>query len=309
MDMYQKREQRKKDKEEGKNKSCTSVSINWFPGHMAKTIREIKNDIKLIDIVLVVLDSRIPYTSLNKDIYEIIKQKTCIMLFNKSDLANPISLKEAEKKYIKEGCYVATTNATTGEGIQKVISLIRELGSKIKYENKTSKAYKDLKPVYRVLVVGIPNVGKSSVINQISGRKTAEVGNKPGITKKKQWIKVGQDIELMDTAGVFSPKFSKEGAGEKLAITGNIKDEIIDVELLALSLINTLISNDWYYAMLKDRYKLDTTVELLRDCEILEQIGRKRGALLKGDVVDINKTARILLEDYRSNKLGKISLE
>ncbi len=276
---------------------------------MAKTLREIKEDIKLMDIVLVILDARLPFSSLNKDVYEIIKAKTVIMVFNKADLANITALNNAEAKYKKEGCYTIKTNSLTGEGIDKLIALIREIGSKIKYENKTSKSYKMLKPVYRALVVGVPNVGKSSLINKMSGKKSAEVGNKPGVTKKRQWLKVGQDIEIMDTPGLLSKSLKADGSGEKLAIAATIKEEILDEETLAHTLINILMSNDWYEAMFKDRYGLDSDIDSMVEFEILEKIGRKRGALLKGDVVDTTKAARILLEDYRSGKIGKISLE
>ena len=276
---------------------------------MAKTLREIKEDIKLMDIVLVILDARLPFASLNKDVYEIIKTKTVIMVFNKADLANITALNNAEAKYKKEGCYTVRTNSLTGEGIDKLIALIRDIGSKIKYENKTSKSYKMLKPVYRALVVGVPNVGKSSIINKMSGRKSAEVGNKPGVTKKRQWIKVGQDIEIMDTPGLLSKSLKEDGSGEKLAIAGNIKEEVLDEETLSYSLINILMSNDWYEAMFKDRYGLDSDIDSMVEFEILAEVGRKRGALLKGDNVDTNKAAKILLDDYRSGRIGKISLE
>lgn len=292
-----------------KKKVCIRVPSTGFHGHMAKTLREIKADMKLIDIVLVILDARLPYASLNKDVYEIIKNKTLIMVFNKADLANITALNNAEAKYKKQGCYTVKTNSLTGEGIEKLIELIRQIGSRIKVENKTSDSRNVLKPVYRALVVGVPNVGKSSIINKMSGKKSAEVGNKPGVTKKRQWLKVGQDIEIMDTPGLLSKSLKEEGVGEKLAIAGNIKDEILDAELLSHTLINILLSNDWYAAMFKDRYGLDSTIDSMFEYQILEQVGRKRGALLKGDVVDTTKAAKILLEDYRSGKIGKISLE
>lgn len=278
-------------------------------GHMAKTLREIKQDMKLIDIVLVILDARLPFASLNKEVYEIIKSKTVIMVFNKSDLANITALNNAEAKYKKQGCYTVRTNSLTGEGVDKLIALIRDLGSKIKHETKKSKSYDVLKPVYRALVVGVPNVGKSSIINKMSGRKSAEVGNKPGVTKKRQWLRVGQDIEIMDTPGLLSKSLKEDGSGEKLAIAATIKEEILDIETLAHVLINILMSNDWYEAMFKDRYGLDSEINSMVEFQILEQIGRKRGALLKGDNVDTNKAAKILLEDYRNGKIGKISLE
>ena len=289
-------------------KSLHKSSINWYPGHMAKTLREIKADMKLIDIVLVILDARCPYASLNKEVYEIIKSKTVIMVFNKADLANITALNNAEAKYKKEGCYTVKTNSLTGQGIDKVISYIKELGEKIA-SGKTSKSYKVLKPVYKVLVVGVPNVGKSSIINKLSGKKSAEVGNKPGITKKRQWIKVGQDIEIMDTPGLLSKNLKQDSAGEKLAIAGNIKEEILDAEVLAHGLINILMSNDWYMAMFKSRYNLSNEIDSMYEFQILEQVGRKRGALLAGGIVDTTKAARILLEDYRNGKIGKISLE
>jgi len=299
----------KKNDSNKSEKSFSSSSINWYPGHMAKTLREIKSDMKLIDIVLVILDARVPYASLNKEVYEIIKSKTVIMVFNKADLANITALNNAEARYKKQGCYTVRTNSLTGEGIEKLVSIIKEVGNKIKYNNKTSDSYKVLKPIYRVLVVGVPNVGKSSIINKISGRKSAEVGNKPGVTKKRQWLKVGNDIEIMDTPGLLSKNLKEEGAGEKLAIAGNIKEEILDSETLAHTLINILLSNDWYGAMFKSRYGLNSEIDSMVEFEILEQLGRKRGALLKGDVVDTTKAARILLEDYRNGKIGKISLE
>ena len=292
-----------------RDKVVNKSVINWYPGHMAKALREIKGTLKLIDIVLVILDARIPYSSLNKDVYELIKTKTVIMVFNKADLANITALNNAEAKYKKEGCYTVRTNSLTGEGIDRLISLIKDIGTKIKYENKTSKSYKLLKPVYRALVVGVPNVGKSSIINKMSGRKSAEVGNKPGVTKKLQWLKVGTDIEIMDTPGLLSKSLKEEGMGEKLAIAGTKKDEVLDEEVLAHTLINILLSNDWYAAMFKERYGLDSSIDSMVEFEILEQVGRKRGALLKGDIVDTTKASRILLEDYRSGKIGKISLE
>ena len=287
----------------------TKVGINWYPGHMAKTLKEIKDDIRLVDIVVIVLDARVPYASLNLDVYEIVKSKTVIMVFNKADLANPIALKRAEEKYKSQGCYVCRTNSMMGEGIENLTKTIRTIGEKVKYGNKTSDSYKMLKKVYRTLIVGIPNVGKSSLINRISGKKSAEVGNKPGVTKQKQWIKVARDIELMDTPGLLSKNISQDGKGFKLALAGTIKDDVVDMEILALELINILTADKLYCAMFKDRYGLGEEIEPLSDFELLELVGRKRGALLKGDAVDLEKASRILIEDYRTGKIGKISLE
>ena len=286
-----------------------STNINWFPGHMAKTLREIKRDLKLIDIVLIILDARVPYSSLNKEVYELVKSKTVIMVFNKKDLASVTSLRRAEEKYKKDGCYTVSTNSVTGEGVENLINLIKEIGERIKYKDKTSSSYKNIKHVYRTLVVGMPNVGKSSLINKLSGRKSAEVGNKPGVTKKNQWIRIGNSIEMLDTPGVFPKSIKEEGSGEKLAIAYTIKEEVLDIETLSYVLINILMSNDLYEAMFKSRYSLDSSIDSMTEFEILDEVGRKRGALLKGDVVDKNKAAKILLEDFRKGVIGKISLE
>ena len=290
------------------NNVRTSAPISWYPGHMVKAINEIKKDLKYIDIVLVVLDARIPFASMNKDIYEIIKHKTIILLFNKSDLADPVKLKIAEDKYRKEGCYIVRTIATQKEGIKETIELIKTLGEKIKYKNKTSSSYNIVKKVYKVLIVGVPNSGKSSILNKIANKKSAETGNRPGITKKKQWIRVGKEIEIMDTPGLLPPRLLNKD-GEKLAIVGNIKEEILDVELLAIELIKILKDNKLYLSMLKDRYNIVDDIDSLKEIKILELIGTKRGAFLKKGEIDLTKSALFLLEDFRSKKIGKISLE
>ena len=285
------------------------TNINWYPGHMARAMHEIKKDLKLIDIVLIILDARVPYASLNKEVYELVKSKTVIMVLNKKDLASITALKRAEDKYKKDGCYTAIVNSITGEGIDTLINLIKEIGERVKYKDKTSSDFKKVNPVYRALVVGMPNVGKSSVINKMSGRKSAEVGNKPGITRKRQWIKVGNMIEIMDTPGVFPKSIKEEGLGEKLALAYTIKDEILDLEILSYYLINILMSNDLYEAMFKARFDLDSSIDSMSEHEILDEIGRKRGALLPGDRVDRLKAAKMLIDDFRTGKIGKISLE
>ena len=276
---------------------------------MVKTVSEIKQDLKLIDIVCVVLDARIPYASNNKDLFDVIKQKSVIMVLNKSDLADKVSLEKAENKYKKDGCYTIRTNCVTGSGISELLSLIRELGSRIKNKNKTSEMYKKMNNVYRVMVVGIPNVGKSSLINKLSGKTSAKVGNKPGVTRQKQWIRPAKDIEIMDTAGVLWPKLEENMAGIKLAITGNIKGEVVDQELIAFEFIDMIRENEKYMSYVKARYKLDDDVQNSTTLQIVEQIGENRGIMQKGGIVDTQRVCNMLLDEYRSGKLGCISLE
>lgn len=278
-------------------------------GHMVKTVSEIKQDLKLIDIVCVVLDARIPYASNNKELFEVIKQKSVIMVLNKSDLADKVSLESAENKYKKDGCYTIRTNCVTGEGISELLSLIRELGSRIKNKNKTSEMYKRMNNVYRVMVVGIPNVGKSSLINKLSGKTSAKVGNKPGVTRQKQWIRPAKDIEIMDTAGVLWPKLDENMAGIKLAITGNIKNEVLDQELVAFNFIDMIKENEKYMSYVKARYKLSDDIQNDTTLGIIEKIGENRGVMQKGGIVDVEKTCNMFLDEYRSGKLGCISLE
>lgn len=285
------------------------TNINWYPGHMVKAIGEIKKDLKYIDLVLVVLDARIPFASMNKEIFDVVKQKTVILLFNKSDLADPVKLKAAEEKYKKEGCYTVRTVATTGEGIKETISVIKTLGEKIKYKNKTSASYNIVKNVYNVLIVGVPNCGKSSILNKIANKKSADVGNKPGVTKKKQWIRVDKQIQIMDTPGLLSPKMFEKGNGEKLAMVGNIKEEIVDTIELVNQYISMLKKSKLYTSMLRDRYKIDEDIEYMKENEIVELIGKKRGAVLKGGQIDFERASKLILEDYRSGKIGRISLE
>lgn len=286
------------------------TNINWYPGHMVKSINEMIKDLKYIDIVLVILDSRIPYSSKNEDIYEMIKKKTCIMVFNKSDMADPRKLKEADKYYKSLGMYTIKTNSKTGEGIKELLEEIKKVGQMIKYKNKTSVAYLKLKPVIRVLVTGIPNVGKSTLINKITNKVSAKVANKPGITLMKQWIKTGNNIEIMDTPGLLWPRLDKNKAGIKLAICGNIKDDILDVEELAIEFIKIIRTNKLYMAMLKDRYNLnEIDLEDYNDYEIINKIGESKNVYEKGGFVNILKTSRMIIEDYRDLKIGNISLE
>lgn len=277
-------------------------SINWFPGHMAKTRREIKENLKLVDAVIEVRDARIAYSSSNPDIDNICKDKPRIILLNKSDLAE----KAVTDKWINflsdKNVKAIPVNCLQGKGLNSIKSVINSLLKK-KLEKMASKGIKEY--TIRAMVVGIPNVGKSSFINKMAKNKIAKVGNKPGLTKSKQWIKTKLGIELMDTPGVLWPKFKDEAVGLNLALTGAIKDEIMDVEELSLKLIKVLQKN--CPEKLIERYKLDTIDD---DALInMKNIAAKRGALLRGGEPDYSRVSIMLIDEFRSGKIGKISLE
>ena len=274
---------------------------------MVKAQNEIKNSLKLIDIVVEVLDARIPISSRNNLINELVKDKKRIILLNKSDLADKIELEKWKKYFEGNGNSCILTNANKSENIINIVNEIRNQGKAIydeKYKNKSI----DIKPIYRVLIVGIPNVGKSTIINKIANRNVAMASNKPGVTKKNQWIRVGDDIELLDTPGLLMPRLDENDAGLKLALTGNIKPEILDNEELACNGIKILLEKG-YSNLLKSQYKLDDSDFDMEYYDILEKIGRKRGCLISGGNVDMSRAANIFLDDIKNGKIGLLSLE
>ena len=315
MDMYQKREMRKNKKMNEDTKSLPSTNINWYPGHMAKTKRQIIEDLKLIDIVVEILDARIPVSSQNPDIQEYIKNKSTVILLNKSDLSSSCENEKWVNKIQKEGKSAVLVNCNSGEGIKNAIAEIKKVYNNIKeqYKNK-GRIGKSI----RVMVLGIPNVGKSSFINRASKKVAAQVGNKPGVTRQKQWIRLEEGIELLDTPGVLWPKFGDERVALNLAYTGTIKDDVLETIEVGFSLLKFLLKNN--LNELIERYKLETedVKQILDDSnleenekslEILHKIGRKRGAVISGGDIDEEKTAKIILDDFRSGKIGKITLE
>ena len=315
MDMYQKREMRKNKKMDENTKSLPSTSINWYPGHMAKTKRQIIEDLKLIDIVVEILDARIPVSSQNPDIQEYIKNKSTVILLNKSDLSSSCENEKWVNKIQKEGKSAVLVNCNSGEGIKNAIAEIKKVYNNIKeqYKNK-GRIGKSI----RVMVLGIPNVGKSSFINRASKKVAAQVGNKPGVTRQKQWIRLEEGIELLDTPGVLWPKFGDEKVALNLAYTGTIRDDVLETIEVGFSLLKFLLKNN--LNELIERYKLETedVKQVLDDSnldenekalEILHKIGRKRGAVISGGDIDEEKTAKIILDDFRSGKIGKITLE
>ena len=308
--MYQKREMRKINEDK---KSLQSTSINWFPGHMAKTRRQITEDLKMIDVVVEILDARIPNSSQNPDIRQITQNKKKIIILNKYDLADNAKTEKWIEYFNKKERKVVLADSLTGKGVNETTRQIQ----KIMEDEMQKMADKGrIGRKIRVMIVGIPNVGKSSFINRIAKITSAEVGNKPVVTKQKQWIRINEKIELLDTPGVLWPKFENEKVAMNLAITGTIKDDILELTEVAYTLTKFMLEN--YRNNLLQRYSLDEKQinEILNQeqaeneniYEIMQLIGKKRGAILGGRVDD-ERTSKLILDDFRSSKLGKITLE
>lgn len=278
------------------------MAINWFPGHMRKTQREIKENLKLVDAVIEIRDARIPRSSANPYIDNLLQGKPRIILLNKSDLTDSKTTKEWIKYLTKEEVRVLEVNCLKGDGLNAIKPALLDL---LKEKHDRLKAKGMVKIITRVMVVGIPNVGKSTFINKMARNNIAKTGDKPGVTKSKQWIKTSIGIELLDTPGVLWPKFEDDNTALNLAFTGAIKDEIMDIEELALKLVERL--QNTYGKELKERYKLNEIFE--NPIDTLDAIGKKRGTLISGGQIDYNRLAVILLDEFRGGKIGKISLE
>jgi ribosome biogenesis GTPase A len=278
------------------------VKIQWFPGHMTRTIREIKENLRLVDFVLELLDARIPISSSNPELARIIPDNKRIIVLNKSDLADPRATSRWIEYYAQKGIPAFDIDSINGNGIRELLGEISARGEEVR--QKWQQRGRKNKPI-RVMIAGIPNVGKSSLINRITRRASAKTGDKPGVTRGRQWIKLTDRVDLLDTPGVLWPKFEDETVGINLAITGAIKEEIINTEELALKLIERLAKTN--NAPLKTGYGISE----LEDTPygVLEQIGGIRGFLKKGGRIDTLRTSGALLEDFRSGKLGRISLE
>lgn len=290
------------------------TNINWYPGHMAKTKKQIMEDIKLIDIVIELLDARIPISSQNPDIAEITKGKKKLVVLNKCDLADDNQNKLWAEFFEKKNISTVLTDSNSGKGIENCIRKIEEImEDDMRLHSKRGRTGRRI----RAMVLGIPNVGKSSFINRISKRTTAGVGNKPGVTKQKQWIRINEKVELLDTPGVLWPKFENEEIALHLAFTGTIKEEILERTEIAYYLVKFLLEN--YQKNLCERYKLNEEYikqVLAQDqavnmniYEIMLEIGRKRGCIISGGNIDEEKTARIIIDEFKNGKLGKISIE
>lgn len=290
------------------------MNINWFPGHMAKTRKQITDDLKLVDVVIEILDARIPISSQNPEIKQILRGKKKIIALNKSDLADDRYNAEWVNQFSKEGNIALLTDSNTGKGVDEVIKKVQ----KVMEEDLQKSAEKGrIGRKIKVMIVGIPNVGKSSFINRIAKKNSAEVGNRPGVTRQKQWIRINNDIELLDTPGVLWPKFENDDIALNLAYTGTIKDDLLEITEIAYCLTKFLLQN--YKQRLIERYsmteeQIDSILSQEQEenqniYEIMQLIGKKRGAIVSGGNIDDEKTSKIILDDFRSGKLGRITLE
>lgn len=277
------------------------MNYHWYPGHMTKARRMMEENIKLIDLVIELVDARIPLASRNPDIDTLGKNKSRLILLNKSDLADERANQQWKEYFEKQGLYMLEVNSKNGSGIKAIHGLVQK-ACKEKIERDRKRGILN-RPV-RAMVVGIPNVGKSTFINSFAGKACTKTGNKPGVTKGKQWIRLNKSLELLDTPGILWPKFDHQETGLKLALIGSMNDEIMPVEEMAVSLTEFLKEN--YAGALTKRYGIEEEKEAF---VILEEIARKRGCLLKGDEPDLKKAAAILLDDFRSGRLGRITLE
>ena len=282
-----------------------SQTIQWFPGHMAKTRRMISENLKLVDVVIELADARVPRSSRNPDIPKLCALRPRLLVLTKTSLADPVACDKWRSAYQSAGEKAIFIDSTSGAGISRLYPAVCELcADKLKkWEDKGMRGKK-----LRAMIVGIPNVGKSSLINRLTGAKKAKVEDRPGVTRDKQWVATSIGLDLLDTPGVLPPKFDDRVTGENLAITGAIKDEILDTETLAATMCERLmtVAPDAFCA----RYKLDAASLEGRDkWELMEAVARKRGFLVSGGEVDYDRTAAILLDEFRSAKIGRITLE
>lgn len=283
--------------------SADMQNIQWFPGHMTKTRRKIQEILPIIDAVAEIVDARIPISSRNPDLLDIIKDKPLMILLNKCEMADPKETAKWIDYYKSLGVSAVPIDCKTGKGIGNFKEMVKTtLADKLEVFRSKGMVGKPL----RVMVVGIPNVGKSTFINSIAGKGRVKAENRPGVTRGNQWVTIDKQLELLDTPGVLWPKFEDKEVGDKLAFIGSVKDEILDSETLAVRLINVL--RNGYSDRLTERFKI-TGFDDKEDYEILEMIGRKRGMLISGGEIDCERASVMLLDEYRGGKLGRLSLE
>ena len=315
MDMYQKRKIRAEKKNNNQEEKLTKVVLNWYPGHMAKTKKQIQEDLKLIDVVIEILDARIPVSSQNPDIAQWTKNKKKIVILNKADLAEEKQNEKWVEHYKKQGIIAILTDSNSGKGVPETIRQIEKImqDDKETFSNK-GRVGRSIK----VMIVGIPNVGKSSFINRITKKSSTAVGNRPGVTRQKQWVRVKENIELLDTPGILWPKLEPQEVAFHLAFTGTIKDDNLEKTEIAYFLLKYLLENkresiiDRYgisNEIIEEKLSNEDQMENENILEILYEIGKKRGAIISGGRIDEEKVSNILIDDFRTGKLGRITLE
>lgn len=279
------------------------MNIQWYPGHMTKTRRQMENDVKLVDLVAEVVDARIPISSRNPDIDTMVGERPRLIIFNRVDQADPAMTAQWLAWFKKKGYGVLETDAKSGKGVNQFSAAAKNV---LKDKLAAWKAKGQVGRPIRAMVVGVPNVGKSTFINKVARRKSAKASDRPGVTRGKQWVSVDSGLELLDTPGILWPKFEDEITGLHLAFTGAVKDEVTDIEGLACALLELL--GNRYPRALKERYKV-TELDGLQGWELLEQCARKRGMLISGGGVDTERMAKVLLDEFRGCKLGRFTLE
>ena len=290
------------------------TNINWFPGHMAKTMKEIEENLRLVDLVVIILDSRIVRSSDNPEINKLIEKKNKIYVLNKKDLSEEAETEKWISYYNSKNIPAIATNCELEDDVKKVLKLIEKQSAEI----KEKAADKGRNKIIRIMIIGVPNSGKSSFINRISKRKAATVGNRPGVTRQKQWIRLEENLELLDTPGVLWPKINNNNAALPLSFTGAIKDDILDLVEIAYELIKWMMENK-YEENLKFRYDIkDEEIKEIfssdleeneKIIEVMNIIGRNKGCLIKGGEIDLMKVSKLVLTDFRSGKLGRITVE
>lgn len=273
-------------------------NINWYPGHMKKTRELIQENLKMVDLVIEVIDARIPVSSRNPIIDDLVKSKQRIIVLNKSDLSDEAANREWADEFRKDGSIVLQMNCMSGQGVNQLFKTLTRL------QDEKNKDQIRKKPL-RMMIVGVPNVGKSSLINRMTGKKSAKTGDRPGVTKGKQWLALENGMQLLDTPGILWPKFEDPEVGLNLAFCGSIKDEILDMATLALELIKVLAAD--YPELIMERYKLDSLSE--DGLENMEAIALKRGFILPGKRIDYERCAKTVLDEFRGGKIGRITLE
>lgn len=280
-------------------------NIQWFPGHMTKTKRRIQASLKLIDVVVEIIDARIPISSSNPDLAQIIENKPKLVLLNKCDKANKFATQKWVNYYFEKGVKALPVDCKTGRGLNKFVPAVREILAD-KFEAQKAKGI--INPILRLMIVGIPNVGKSSFINRVSKQTRAKVEDRPGVTRGNQWYTISNDLEMLDTPGVLWPKFDDEKVGLHLAFTGAVKDQVLDIELLAMDFLDAMQKAPTQEFL--DRFKLKREdIEDIQPYELLELVGRKRGMLISGGEIDTERAANLIMDEYRAGKFGNITLE